>query len=444
MEHLGKLRADAIAIYRAGVQAADPSAAVHRCLRGIAADRLRVAGEEIAPPGVLRVVAIGKASRAMARAARELLPSDIFREPGIVVTPHDDADPVEGFRVLSSAHPLPDTSGVEAAKAVESYVRGARAGDGLLMLVSGGASALLPAPAEGITLADKIAVTELLMTSGADIHELNTVRKHLSRLKGGGLLRVAHPAATESFILSDVVGDDLSTIASGPTVADPTTFADAADVLRKRGVWEQAPSSVRERFEKGARGEIAETPKPGDAVLQRATNTIVGSNRMSLDAAVACAEGLGYTVEIASQELTGEARTAAGFLAGRSPKAADHPHAVLAGGETTVTVRGDGLGGRNQEMAVAFLLAAEETPQRDLAWVFLSAGTDGIDGPTDAAGAVVDSTTLERARTSGLEPGRFLENNDAYHFLAPSGDLLKTGPSGTNVADLQVFLVGAR
>jgi hydroxypyruvate reductase len=293
-----------------------------------------------------------------------------------------------------------------------------------------------------VTLAEKVAVTDLLLRSGADIHELNTVRKHLSRLKGGGLAAAARPAAVEALILSDVIGDDPSTIASGLTAPDPTTFGDARAVLVRRGVWDRAPAAVRARIERGCRGEEPETPKPGDPIFARVANRIIGSNGLSLDAAAGKARDLGYGTAVASRALAGEAREAAASLLGRildGPRAGETPRAVLAGGETTVTIRGGGRGGRNQEMALAFALAAERSGPRG-SWVFLSAGTDGRDGPTDAAGAVVDGSTLARGRRAGLDPRRALDDNDSYAFLDAAGALLRTGATGTNVADLQVFL----
>jgi hydroxypyruvate reductase len=436
------LRADALAVFRAAVEAADPAALVARAIALGPAGGVLVAGEEIRPPARLRVVAVGKAACRMARAAAAALPPGVCGGPGLAVTSRESEEAVAGFRVLVSGHPIPDAAGVRAAREVEAAVSGAAPGDGLLVLLSGGGSALLPAPAEGLTLEEKIAVTRLLLASGADIREINTVRKHLSRLKGGGLARRAQPAAVEALILSDVIGDDLSTIASGPTAPDPTTFADAVAILERRGVWERAPEAVRRRLERGARGEIEETPEAGDPAFARVVNRIIGSNSLSVEAALRSAVELGYGAAVATRALTGEARVAAALLA-RAPLPAPGSAgaAVLAGGETTVTMRGTGRGGRNQELALAFALEAERLG-RDGPWAFLSAGTDGIDGPTDAAGAIVDAGTLARGRERGLDPAAALAANDSYAFLDAAGHLLRTGATGTNVADLQVLLAG--
>ncbi|HVR75943.1 MAG TPA: DUF4147 domain-containing protein [Planctomycetota bacterium] len=446
----GPLREDALAIFLRGVEAAEPGNLVRHAIRiGIGGGAI-IERIEVVFPGTLRVVAVGKAAVSMARAVNEALPASAFTGPGIAVVHDESAAPLERFRVLPAGHPVPDSRGEAGAREIEAYVSGARREDGLLLLLSGGGSALLPAPANGITLEEKAAVTRLLLASGADIREVNTVRKHLSRLKGGGLAAVAHPAATEAFILSDVLGDDLSSIASGPTAPDPTTFEDARAVLEHHGVWRNAPGAVRERIEKGLRGEVRETPKPGAPVFARVRNRILGSNSLSLDAAARKAVELGHEVEIASRALTGEARDAAKIISGLAARPSERVQglrrALLAGGETTVTVRGSGLGGRNQEVALAFAMEMERSSlvERPSAapWAFLSAGTDGRDGPTDAAGAIVDSGTLARGRKAGLDPARALEENDAYRFLDAAGDLLRTGPTGTNVADLQVYIEG--
>jgi hydroxypyruvate reductase len=441
---LEALRADALAIFRAGVDAADPGAAVRGAIRPGPKGGVLIDGEEVAAPALLRVVAVGKAATAMASASLEAIPRELFLEPGIAIANDENARTVDGFDVLATGHPVPDERGAAAARAVEGYISGARRGDGLLVLISGGGSALLPAPAPGITLEEKVAVTELLLRSGADIHEVNAVRKHISRLKGGGLAERALPAAVHALLLSDVIGDDLSTIASGLTAPDPTTYADARAVLLRRGVWDRLPAAVQARIERGARGEERETPKPGDPIFARVANVIVGSNGQSLDMAAEKARRLAYPAVIASRALTGEARTAAALLvraADRGPVRAGARRAMLAGGETTVTIRGGGRGGRNQELALAFALEAEPSSLGG-SWVFLSAGTDGRDGPTDAAGAIVDRYTLERGRRAGLDPRRALEENDSYPFLDAAGALLRTGGTGTNVADLQVFLEG--
>jgi hydroxypyruvate reductase len=439
-------REDARQVFLAAIHAADPTGAVRRSLQSGPRSGVLIAGEEVREPDTLRVVAFGKAAVPMARAAREVLPPGLLREPGLAVTHDEGLAEVPRFRVLPAGHPVPDARGAAAAAEVERYISGARPGEGLLLLVSGGGSALLPAPADGITLEDNGTTTRLLLECGADIGEVNTVRKHLSRLKGGRLASRARPARIESLLVSDVVGDDLSTIASGPTVPDPTTFGDARGVLERRGIGSRVPEAVRAHLEAGVQRRVGETPKPGDPLFERVSNRIIAGSSASLKAAESKARDLGYRARRHSDPITGEAREAGARLArcitklpGRTPDSAGV--LLLSAGETTVTVRGGGLGGRNQELALAFALEAERLGLREN-WVLLSAGTDGRDGPTDAAGAIVDSGTLARGRRAGFDPERSLEDNDSYHFLDASGDLLRTGATGTNVADVQVVIVG--
>ena len=313
------------------------------------------------------------------------------------------------------------------------------------MLVSGGASALVPAPVAGVPLAEKAALTRALLRAGASIHELNTVRKHLSRLKGGGLARTAAPAAVAALVLSDVVGDDLATIASGPVSPDPTTYGDALGIVRARGVEATAPAAVR-HLETGARGAAPETPKPGDPLFARVATAIVGSNRLSVDAAAREARRAGLRPVVLTTTLEGEAREIAPALVGvlrecmETGRPARPPVCLLAGGETTVTVRGDGRGGRNQEIAVAAVEPLSRCPAEA---VVASLATDGIDGASEAAGGVADRDSASRARDLGLAPvSAFLAASDSHAFLAPLGDLIVTGPTGTNVVDLTVLLAG--
>jgi hydroxypyruvate reductase len=440
-----RLRDDARAIFRAALAAADPAAAVKRALRRGPQGGIEIAGREIRGRGALRAVAFGKAAVSMARAAAEALPEGLLRPGGILAMNDENAAGVPGFLTFPAGHPLPDERGERAAAEVEKYLSGMKPGDGLLVLISGGGSALLPAPWPGVSLEEKISATDLLLRGGADIHELNSVRKHLSRLKGGRLAALAGPAPVESLILSDVPGDDLSVIASGPTSPDPTTFRSALEALERRGAWAEAPAGIREHISRGVRGELPETPKPGDAIFERVRNHIVGSGGSSLEAARAKAESLGYAAAVASGSLRGEAREAAERLLARCrevmrlERKGDLASALVSGGETTVTVRGSGLGGRNQELALAFALEATRLGLPE-GWALLSAGTDGRDGPTDAAGAIVDAGTIERGQRAGLDAARCLEDNDSYRFLEASGDLLRTGATGTNVADIQIIL----
>ncbi len=365
---------------------------------------------------------------------------------GICVTKRGHGRALARARLREAGHPVPDEAGLAAAGEVEALLAGLGPGDLVLVLISGGGSALLPAPPRGVTLAEKQAVTSLLLASGADIREMNCVRKHLSRLKGGGLCRAAAPARVATLVLSDVVGDPLDVVASGPTVPDPTTFADALAILDRRGLRERVPPAVRARLEAGARGEIPETPKPGDPVFRGSPPLLVGSNRIAVEAGARRARSLGYRPLVLTTSLTGEAREVAAVLAAvarearESGQPARPPCCLLSGGEPTVSLRGGGKGGRNQELALAAALGLEGLADVAL----LSAGTDGTDGPTDAAGALCDGASAARARALGLDPRRHLDENDAYPLFAALGDLVETGPTQTNVMDLQIMLVGRR
>jgi hydroxypyruvate reductase len=438
-----RLRADARAVLEAAVAAVDPARVVRRSL-ALRRGALRVGGRALplAAAARVRAVAVGKAAAPMMAAAEEVLGDRL--QAGICVTKRGHGGPLSRARLLEAGHPVPDESGLAAAAEVEALLAGGARGDVALVLISGGGSALLPSPAEGLTLAEKQAVTSLLLASGADIGEMNCVRKHLSRLKGGGLARRAAPARVVTLILSDVVGDPLDVIASGPTVPDPTTFADALAVLERRGLRGRVPAAALGRLEAGARGEIPETPKPGDPAFRGSLPLLVGSNRIAVAAAARRARALGYRPLVLSTSVTGEAREVGAVLAAvaREARASGHPVrppcCLLSGGEPTVTLRGGGKGGRNQELALAAALALEGLP----GVAFLSAGTDGTDGPTDAAGALCDGATAGRARAAGLEPRRHLEAHDAYPLFEALGDLLVTGPTRTNVMDLHAVLLG--
>jgi glycerate-2-kinase len=308
----------------------------------------------------------------------------------------------------------------------------------VICMISGGGSALLAAPHEGITLPEKQQITQLLLRAGANIQELNTVRKHISRVKGGRLAELAYPARILSLILSDVIGDRLDVIASGPTAPDPTTFQDALGVIGRYDLADKIPEKVLGILMRGARGEIPETPKEKSQAFERVENIIVGSNKKAIEIAEREAAKRGYQVTILSSELQGEAREVGGWLARKAMAMRDGSKiCLISGGETTVTVKGSGLGGRNMELALAF--AQEIKGMRGI--TFLSAGTDGTDGPTDAAGAIVDGETITRAEAAGHSPEAYLENNDSYHFFKVAGGLFLTGPTGTNVMDLQIVLI---
>jgi glycerate 2-kinase len=438
-----RLREAARRALAAALTAADPHRLVRRSL-AVRGGVLEVAGlRHRLGRGRIVLVAAGKAAVPMARAAEEVLGRHL--DSGLAVSTSREG-PLARVRLLTASHPVPDERGLAAAREVASLASALGREDLVIVLLSGGASALLPAPAEGLDLEDKARTTGLLLRAGATIRELNAVRKHLSWLKGGGLARVARPARVVTLALSDVVGDEVSTIASGPTVPDATTFGDALAVLERYGVAGEVPAAVRARLERGARGEVAETPKPGDPLFRRTRVEVVGSNRLSLDAAAREARTRGLRPLVLTTRLEGEAREAARVLVAvlrecvESDRPLPPPVCLLAGGETTVTVRGDGRGGRNQEMAVA---AAEALSGFPVPAVVACLATDGVDGASDAAGGVVDDRTVARAAALGLAPpAAFLAANDTRSFLGPLGDLVVTGPTGTNVVDVVLLLAG--
>ena len=389
--------------------------------------------------GHVDVIAVGKASAAMLGALTDGPARPLRRLLGIGPGDRPAVLPPQA-EWLAGPHPLPDQRSVRAAERALDIARAAGERDVLLVLLSGGGSAMMALPVSGVSLEDKQRTVRTLLLRGADIYELNGVRKHLSAIKGGRLA-AASPARIVTLAISDVIGDDLSVIASGPTVPDASTFEAALDVLDRRGGRATYPASIRAHLQKGAAGEVEETPKVstnGRDVDAR----VIGSIATAISGAATAAAALGYAVHVLPRRLVGEARAAAGVLADsllEIPRAG-HRVCVIGGGETTVAVVGTGTGGRSQELALALALRLETTAGPVAA---LSAGTDGIDGPTDAAGAIVDSGTLVRARAAGLDASRYLDNNDSYTFFAHLGDLVRTGPTGTNVGDLQVLLAEA-
>ena len=438
------LRRHAMQILSAAVDAADPAAAIGRTLHRDGR-RLRVGAHTLALPPAARVFVIGagKASARMAAAVESRL-GDLIAG-GVVVTKYGHGAALSRVALVEAGHPLPDAAGLAGARRAAEVAAAAGPDDLVLVLLSGGGSALLPLPVEGITLEEKGAATDLLLRAGATITELNAVRKHLSRIKGGGLARLAAPATVVALVLSDVLHNPLDVIASGPTVPDPTTFADALAAVDRYGLRDQLPAAVREHLERGAAGRAAETPKPGDAVFARSVAVVIGDITVAAAAAAERAQALGYAIRLEPVDVEGEARVVGerfGALlrdlrAGGAGSAL--PACVLMGGETTVTVRGAGRGGRNQEFALAAAGPLDGLPQT----LLVAFGTDGTDGPTDAAGAVADGTTLARARARGLDAAAALATNDAYPFFAALGDLIVTGPTGTNVNDLWLGLLGA-
>lgn len=426
------LRRDAKAIFMAALAAADPTAAVDRVLR---------AREELDGYKRIFVVGAGKASGTMARAAEDFLSGRIVA--GSVSVKDGDTARTRLIELRPCGHPVPDERGINGARRIVEICEEAGEDDLVICLLSGGASALMPLPSPPITLTEKQETTKLLLACGANIHEINTVRKHLSAIKGGQLARIAEPAHVLSLILSDVVGDDPSVIGSGPTASDASTFADAFAVIEKYELRERVPARVRERLKNGAQ----ETPKPADPLFGRVENVIVGSNQKSLESAAQAAKDLGYRTLILSSTIEGETRDVARMHAAIARQIRTHgqparpPVCVISGGETTVTMRNDGAGkgGRNQEFALAAALDLEGL--EDV--LILSAGTDGTDGPTDAAGAMADGTTIARAHArAGISIDAALRDHDAYPLFEELGDLMITGSTGTNVMDLHLILVG--
>lgn len=443
MKNVKELRKAAFEIFGAALKAVDPAEAIRRHVRLEGA--LLKAGAytfDLSQVRRIFVVGAGKASAPMVAALEDILHDRIVE--GLLVTKYGHLGPARRIRLLEAGHPVPDEAGIQAARAILDLVERAEEGDLVIVLISGGGSALLPSPVEGVTLEEKQKLTELLLACGATIKEMNAVRKHLSRMKGGRLAQAAHPAKVLALILSDVVGDPLDAIASGPTAPDLTTFANAFEILKRYGLLEQVPASIRRHLRAGLEGKVLETPKADDPLFEGVANVIVGSNRLALLAAKARAEEIGFRTLILSSSIEGETKEVAkvhGAIA-REVRSTGHPvrppACIISGGETTVTLKGKGKGGRNQEFVLAAALEVEGLSRV----VVLSCGTDGTDGPTDAAGAVADGETLERARALRLDPSCFLEENDAYHFFQGLEDLVITGPTNTNVMDVRLILVG--
>jgi glycerate 2-kinase len=442
MRSLKQQRQDARSIFEAGVEAADPMVLIPRHLR-LDGQILHVGDVvyDLTLHKNLYVVGAGKATAKMAHAVERLLGERISW--GIIIVKRGYTVPLRKIDMIEAGHPIPDQAGVDATETIVGLLSRALETDLILCLISGGASALLTYPIAGLSLEDKQQTTQALLNSGATIHEINAIRKHISKVKGGRLAELAYPATVVSLLLSDVVGDSVDIIGSGPTAPDSSTFADCLSVIERYGAREMIPGTVRRLLQKGAAGKEAETPKLGDPVFDNVQNLIVGNNQSALWAAKKKAEALGYRALVLSNAVEGEARkVAVDYAAVAKDVLADRgqvhrPACIISGGETTVTIEGDGLGGRNQEFALA---AAVEIDGME-GIVVLSGGTDGTDGVPDAAGAIVDGTTVQRAREKGLDARDYLRRNDSYHFLRTVGDLLVTGPTLTNVMDLQLVLV---
>jgi hydroxypyruvate reductase len=386
------------------------------------------------------IVGAGKASAPMAAAVEEALDG---RVPvlGSVTVRYGHAAPTRAVRIREASHPVPDEAGVAATRAIVELLEETTSDDLVICVISGGGSALLTLPADGISLADLQQTTDALLRSGASINEINVVRKHLDAVKGGGLARIAAPAHVITLVLSDVVGNPLDAIASGPTVADTSTWAEAGAVFDRYELWGQVPPAVAERVRAGLAGDLPETPKPGDPLFSSTRTVVVGSNLVACQAAAQAASDRGLQSMVLTTYIEGEAREVGRVLAGllREVDSSGHPLKrpclLVAGGETTVTVRGEGQGGRNQELALAAAFALRGVDNVLLA----SIGTDGNDGPTDAAGAIADGTTLDRAAALGLDARQCLANNDSYSFFDRLGNLVRTGPTNTNVNDLYLL-----
>jgi len=444
----GSFAEDAKGIWRSALDAVDPWRLVRESVVR-EGDVVRIKDREFDLSSRERVfvISFGKAASAMGEALAEIL--DERLTSGLAVAPGPVAKAGARLEHIEASHPVPDALSVEAGRRVLEIATRAGEGDILFVCISGGGSALLALPAEGITLDKKRRLTDDLLRAGATIQELNVVRKHLSAIKGGHLARAAYPATVVTLVISDVVGDDLGTIASGPTHWDSSTFAEARAVLERYGLWDSASAMIRARFEEGARGLLEETLKEGDPVFERVHTFIVGDNMTALRAAKHEAEKRGFEPIFLSSSDGGEARrTAAGyaaFLAELACSAAQLPRplCLLAGGELTVTVKGRGKGGRNTEFVLAALVEMARAEVEGLDWLILSLGTDGIDGPTDAAGAYADVMTIKTAVALGLDPAAYLDDNDSYYFFKQTGNLIVTGPTGTNVMDLRLFLLRA-
>lgn len=441
-EALRKLRGDAITVLEAALNSVDPYKAVLNNLK-IVDGKLRVGNFEASLDDLRKIVVIGggKAGGAMAEAVESVLGDRVSGGCVNVLQGTEFRYNLKKIRLQGASHPIPNNDGVRGVAEMLMLISSMREKDLVICLISGGGSALMPYPAEGISLEDKQDVTSRLLMKGATIDDLNAVRKHLSAIKGGQLARRCYPTRVVSLILSDVVGDPLDTIASGPTSPDTTTFRDAVDVLKKYKLWDDICSQVRERLEYGVKKVIVETPKPGDEIFNHVTNIIVGNNSIAAESAAEAAEALGYNSLIVSTMVEGEAAEVGTVLAGIARELAAKgrplkpPAAVIVGGETTVNVRGSGRGGRNQELALS--LARRITGLKAVA---ASLATDGIDGPTEASGAIVDGETSTKASKAGLSIEKFLAENDSHSFFKKIGDTIVTGPTGTNVNDLVLII----
>lgn len=439
---LEKLRSDARAIFDSGLEAVDPEVAIHTHLQR-SENKLHLNNSEYSLSDFenIYVIGMGKAAASMAKAVEEILGDEITE--GLVIVKYGHTAPLKKIKIKEAAHPVPDDSGLSGSREIIKLLEKTGKNDLVICVISGGGSALLPYPAGNLTLEDKQTVTKSLLECGADIHEINSIRKQISGVKGGRLAEHVYPSTLISLILSDVIGDDLDVIASGPTVPDTHTFHDCRNIIEKYNLNYKVSSRVIEYIEKGCDGEIEDTPKPDSPVFERTQNTIVGSNILAVKAAKAKAEKLGYNTIILSTFIHGETEEVAKVHTAiakeiiSSGNPVNKPACIISGGETTVTIEGKGKGGRNQEFVLAAAIDIDGLKNT----VILSGGTDGNDGPTDAAGAIADGKTINRAEELGLNAYEYLCGNNSYNFFEPLGDLVMTGPTNTNVMDLRIVLI---
>jgi glycerate 2-kinase len=440
VRRMKEMRKDAIEIFNASLKAVDPIIAVKKHL-SLDGDVLQVGKRsyDLSNYTHIYVIGCGKAAASMSYALEDILQNRI--NGGIINVKYGHTKDLNYIKINEAGHPIPNEAGVEGTEEILALLHGLRGNDLVIFVLSGGGSALLPLPKDGISLEEKQRVTKVLLDSGASIDEINTLRKHISQVKGGQLARVAYPATSISLLLSDVVGDRKDVIASGPTVPDESTFGDCMSIVEKYNL--KLPGSVMNLIKKGVNGEIEETPKAGDPIFVKTFHILLASNIMALKAAEQKAKDLGYNALILSSAIEGETKEVAKVhtaIAKEIPASGNpisKPACIISGGETTVTITGNGLGGRNQEFVL--VSATEIAGMSDT--VILSCGTDGTDGPTDAAGALADGLTIQRAEKLGMQAREYLWNNDSYHFFEKLDDLIKTGPTNTNVMDVRLLLV---
>lgn len=444
MRTTSELKRCAKDIFKHALRAIEPARLIRENVM-LDGQTLKVAGRKynLQNTGHIFLIAVGKAAAPMAQALEDILGDRL--DTGIVVVKCGYELSFKKLKVIEAGHPVPDGKSIEAADAVLKLASGAGKGDLVFFLLSGGGSALLCGLPEDVTIRDIKSLTRLLLSSGADIHEVNTVRKHVSTVNGGRLAKAVYPAYIINLIISDVVGNQLDMIASGPTLPNETTFEDAVDVLNKYNLTKKVPRSVFRYLERGVKGKAGGGPGKSDPCFKRCHTLLLGSNALALEAAERRAKALGFNSAILSSSITGETRVVAGVLVAvakevsGSGRPVPRPACILAGGETTVTLNGRGMGGRNQEFALAAAIEMEGCSNM----VVLSGGTDGTDGPTDADGAVVDTNTCRRAKEKfRLDAADYLRRNDSYHFFQKAGGHLITGPTRTNVMDIMMAVIG--